>query len=165
MYIRVYELNLLIYDNDDDGFLEYKNIFFFLRYNNKYFSSSDFKKIFTHWIGWCLDFFFFFLASIFFTKSIVTVLKSFMKLERAGTSIRTVMFPRTLEYSSNRSNNTVSILIKILCRKWWLLLAPKKKERRGRKEGKKKKKKMVKLWQSPYNRMKTEPISKAYYLS
>lgn len=28
MYIRVYELNLLIYDNDDDGFLEYKNIFF-----------------------------------------------------------------------------------------------------------------------------------------
>lgn len=96
------------------------------------------SKRFLH-TGWCLDFFFFFLASIFFTKSSVTVLKSFMKLERAGTSIRTVMFPRTLEYSSNRSNNTVSILIKILCRKWWLLLAPKKKERRGRKEGWKKK--------------------------
>lgn len=142
MYIRVYELNLLIYDNDDDGFLEYKNIFF-LDIIINIFHRRISKRFLHTGLDGAWIFFFFFLASIFFTKSSVTVLKSFMKLERAGTSIRTVMFPRTLEYSSNRSNNTVSILIKILCRKWWLLLAPKKKERRGRKEGKKKNGKTV----------------------
>lgn len=77
---RVYELNLLIYDNDDDDgtmiSLNMRILVFFSRYDNKYLSSRFQKDFYTRW---CLNFCFFFF-SIFFTKSNVAVLKSFMKL-------------------------------------------------------------------------------------
>lgn len=65
MYIRVYELNLLIYDNDDDGFLEYKNIFFLDIIINIF--HRRISKRFLH-TGWCLDFFFFFFGLDIFHK-------------------------------------------------------------------------------------------------
>lgn len=106
---RVYELNLLIYDNDDDDgtmiSLNMRILVFFSRYDNKYLSSRFQKDFYTRW---CLNFCFFFCLNIF--HKIECCCFKIVYETRAGTSIRTVMFPRTLEYSSNRSNNTVNTL-------------------------------------------------------